>query len=341
MHLVTGGSGYFGEILADLIISKGEPVKIFDLNKPSIKIKNRVEFVRGDIREKSDLIKALKDVTHIHHNVAQVPLAKNKKLFFSVNYIGMQNLLECALNKNIKKIVYTSSSAVFGVPPFNPVNEEMVPKPFESYGKVKYEAELLCNKFVEQGLDISIVRPRTILGHGRLGIFSILFDWIKEGYNIPVLDDGRNIYQFIHARDLAEICWLASKQRGPNVFNAGAKNFCSMRETLEGLCHHANTGSKVKSVPRNFTESIMNLFSWLGISPLGKYHALMYGRSLFFDNEKVQKELGYQTSYSNIEAICETYDWYIKHSEMKDTDNKSLHQKKVNQKILGVIKYFL
>ena len=65
------------------------------------------------------------------------------------------------------------------------------------------------------GLDVSIVRPRTILGHGRLGIFGILFDWIADGADPIVLGDGSNRYQFVHADDLATVCLLAGDHAGP------------------------------------------------------------------------------------------------------------------------------
>jgi nucleoside-diphosphate-sugar epimerase len=63
------------------------------------------------------------------------------------------------------------------------------------------------------GLDVTIVRPRTILGHGRLGIFGILFEWVADGADIFVLGDGANRYQFVHADDLADVCVLAGSTR--------------------------------------------------------------------------------------------------------------------------------
>ncbi|MEJ7743382.1 MAG: NAD-dependent epimerase/dehydratase family protein [Nocardioidaceae bacterium] len=89
-------------------------------------------------------------------------------------------------------MVYTSSSAVFGIPKSNPVFPDTPPTPVEAYGQAKFEGELLCRAAVSRGLDVSIVRPRTILGLGRLGIFGILFDWIADGAAVPVLGKGDN-----------------------------------------------------------------------------------------------------------------------------------------------------
>jgi nucleoside-diphosphate-sugar epimerase len=84
------------------------------------------------------------------------------------------------------------------------------------------------------------------MGHGRLGIFQILFEWIYHRENVPVLDHGKNIYQFVHADDFAEACIQASHLKGADQFNCGTERFGTMREVLEHLCRHAATGSMVK-----------------------------------------------------------------------------------------------
>ena len=81
-----------------------------------------------------------------------------------------------------------------------------------------------------RGLDVSIIRPRTIMGHGRLGIFQILFEWIRTGYNVPVLGRGDNVYQFVHADDLADACILAAARPGVATYNCGTDRFGTMRE---------------------------------------------------------------------------------------------------------------
>jgi len=84
-----------------------------------------------------------------------------------------------------------------------------------------------------------------------------------------------------------------------------------MREVLEGLIAHACTLSKVKSVPMNLAIMGMKITSTLGLSPLGAYHALMYGRSMYFDITKARTELGWQPKYSNEEMFAQSYDWYL------------------------------
>jgi nucleoside-diphosphate-sugar epimerase len=342
MHLVTGGSGYFGQIVVQQLLARGAAVRVFDLNDFEGRHRAAVDLVRGDIRDAAAVGQACRGVTHIHHNVAQVPLAKDKALFWSVNRDGMRTLLEAAQAAGVAKLVYTSSSAFFGVPARNPVTEETVPSPAEDYGRAKLDGERLCRDYAARGLDVTIIRPRTILGSGRLGIFQILFEWIYQGDNIPILGKGDNIYQFVHADDLARACLLAAERPGPQVFNVGAEHFGTMGEVLEALCAFANTGSKVKSLPMGLMESAMNVASALRLSPLGSYHSLMYGRSLYFDVTKAKQVLGWTSTYSNTEALCESYDWYRSHrEEVLRRNTGSAHQQAVQQGVLRLVRYIL
>ena len=339
--LVTGGAGYFGSLLTQELRRKGHSCRIFDLNGLTDDI-DGVEVMTGDIRHYGEVLEACRGVDIIHHNVAQVPLAKDKHLFESVNHDGTRNILKAALECAVSKVVYTSSSAVYGVPERNPVTEDTVPRPMEAYGEAKYKAELLCREYVGKGLDVSVIRPRTIMGHGRLGIFQILFEWIRNGYNIPVLGSGGNIYQFIHANDLATVCISAGERAGPEAYNCGASRFGTMRQVLEALCEYARTGSRVRSVPMAPAVLLMKLTSILGLSPLGAYHSLMYGRSMYFDIDKARRHFGWEPKYSNEEMFIESYNWYISHRHEISTDlGSSPHRSRVNQRLLHLVKYVL
>lgn len=339
--LITGGSGYFGSLLLRKLLDTGVTCRVFDLNDAEDR-PPEVEFVRGDIRDAAAVAQACAGMDTVFHNVAQVPLAKQRALFQSVNITGTENMLKASREAGVRKVVYTSSSAVFGVPHQNPVTETTVPTPGEAYGRAKYEGELLCQRHAEKGLDVSIVRPRTILGHGRLGIFQILFEWIREGANIPVLGRGDNLYQFVHADDLAEACRLAAQRPGSAVYNCGTDRFGTMRESLESLCAHAGTGSRVKSVPMTPAVWAMQLTSALGLSPLGAYHSLMYGRSMYFDITKARTELGWRPRYSNVEMLNESYDWYLRHRDViLHATGASHHRSAVKQGVLRILKTIL
>lgn len=335
--LITGGSGYFGSCLRDHLRARGRKVRVFDLvdadDRPA-----DVDFVQGDIRDAGRVAAALAGCATVYHCVAQVPLARDQRLFQSVNVGGTATLLQAARAARVRKVIYVSSSAVFGAPKSNPVTEQTPPTPGEAYGRAKLAGEEVCRSHVAAGLDVTIVRPRTILGHGRLGIFQILFEWIRQGCNVPVLGRGENVYQFVHAEDLAEACRLAAERPGPALYHCGAARFGTMREALEALCAHAGTGSRVRSLPMAPAVALMKLTSALGLSPLGAYHALMYGRSLWFDITRAQTELGWQPRYSNTEMLIESYDWYLANRDrVLQAGGASRHRSAVRQGILALV----
>jgi nucleoside-diphosphate-sugar epimerase len=337
--LITGGSGYFGCVLRDRLRDAGCAVRILDLADSDDRPAD-VELARADIRDRDAVRDACAGVDTVFHNVAQVPLAKDRALFWTVNRDGTEILLDAARDAGVGKVVHTSSSAVFGIPSRNPVDDGVEPRPLEAYGEAKLAAERVVAAAVERhGLDVTIIRPRTILGHGRLGIFQILFDWVEEGRRIPVLGKGDNLYQFVHADDLADACIRAARRPGPAVYNIGSERFGTMRQTLEALCRHAGTGSTVYSLPMQPAVLAMKLTGALGLSPLGPYHALMYGRSLYFDLARPIAELGWHSTRSNEEMICESYDWYLAHKqEVRGRSGRSPHRAAVHQGVLGLLK---
>ncbi len=341
IHLVTGGSGYFGLLLVDNLLRAGHRVRVFDINDAEDR-PDEVEFIQGDIRDAEAVGRACEGARVVYHNVALVPLAKDKAAFWSVNRDGTRVLLESVKRARVAKLINTSSSAVFGVPSRNPVDDSVEPAPLEDYGRAKLAGETLCHEFIADGLDVTIIRPRTVMGHGRLGIMQILFEWIRTGKNVPVLGGGGNVYQFVHADDLAEACIKAGARTGPAVYNIGAEKFGSMRETLDSLCKHANTGSRVVSVPMAPAVAGMKLTSAVGLSPLGPYHALMYGRSMYFDITRPKAELDWQPQYSSEEMFRHSYDWYVEHrAEVMERKQVSHHRAAVRQGVLKLVSMFL
>ncbi|MCX5796368.1 MAG: NAD-dependent epimerase/dehydratase family protein [Elusimicrobia bacterium] len=338
--LVTGGCGYFGDLLTEHLLKSGHQVRIFDLDDGEPH-REGAEYRRADIRDRDAIAAACVGMDWVFHNVAQVPLAKDRALFWSVNRDGTENLLRAAAAAKVRKVVHTSSSAVYGRPLSNPVTEDTAPAPLEDYGRAKLAAEQLCLEHAAEGLDVTIIRPRTILGPGRLGIFQILFEWVRQGVNIPVLGSGDNRFQFVHAADLAQACLLAAARPGAEAYNCGAERFGTMREALEELCRHARTDSQVRSVPKAPAVALMRLCSALGLSPLGPYH-VMYGEELFFDISKAVHELGWKPRYSNFEMLMESYNWYAANRErVLSTSGSSFHRSAVSPGALSLLKHLL
>jgi nucleoside-diphosphate-sugar epimerase len=336
--LVTGGCGYFGSLLVQRLVASGHRVRVLDI-AAAADLPVGVELVRGDIRDAVVVREAVTGVDTVFHNVAQVPLARDRELLRTVNVDGTRVLLDACADGGVAKVVHTSSSAVFGVPRENPVRPTTTPRPLESYGEAKLIAEEICRDAVEnRGLDVTVIRPRTILGHGRLGIFGILFDWIADGADPFVLGRGDNRYQFVHAEDLAEACRLAGDRPGPEVFNVGTDRFGTMRDALENLCRHAGTGSRVRSLPTGATSAAMKAAARLRLAPFAPYHWIMYSKSMWFDTDHVAEKLGWSARWSNDEMFVDSYEWFLANRAGTDSESASHHRRSARQGALSLVK---
>lgn len=335
--LVTGGSGYFGSLVVDRLAADGHDVRVLDLNDADDRPAG-VEFLCGDVCDRRDVRDAVDGIDVVLHNVAQVPLARDPELLRTVNVDGTVNVLRASAAAGVAKVVHTSSSAVFGVPRANPVLPTTVPAPMETYGHAKLAAEWACLDAARDGLDVSIVRPRTILGHGRLGIFGILFDWIADGRDPIVLGDGTNRYQFVHADDLAEVCVRAAACDGPGVFNVGTDRFETMRETLAALCRYAGTGAVVRSLPAAPTVQAMRATARLGLTPFAPYHWMMYAESMWFDLAHLAERLDWTPRWSTDAMFAQSYDWFVAHRASTRDEGASRHRRSAEQGVLGVAK---
>ena len=335
--LITGGSGYFGTELAERALARGDAVRIFDLNPPGPTLAG-AEFVAGDVCDRAAVRAACEGVEVVLHNVAQVPLAKDRALFDAVNVGGTANVLVAARDARVAKVVHTSSSAVFGIPEHNPVTEDSPCHPLEAYGRAKLRAELLCHDAVAAGADVTIVRPRTVLGHGRLGVMAILFEFVADGAPVFVLGSGDNRYQLVHASDLADACLRAGDRAGPSVYNIGASEFGTMRETLQALVDHAQTGSHVRSLPVAPARLAMQGLAAVGLAPFAPYHWLLYSESLYFDVTRARTELGWEPAHSNASMVIESYEWFLAHREETDDGSRSHHQSPVRLGLLRALK---
>jgi nucleoside-diphosphate-sugar epimerase len=337
--LVTGGQGYFGSLLVSRLVASGHTVRVLDTDATGTQPAG-VDVTVADIRDARSVAAAVDGVDVVYHCVAEVPLARDPAALRSVNVDGTVTLLRTCHAAGVGKVVHLSSSAVFGVPASNPVLRDTVPNPQEPYGAAKLAAEWACLRAVAAGLDVTIVRPRTVVGHGRLGIFGILFEWIADGAAPFVLGDGSNRYQFVHADDLASLCISAAGRPGAAVYNAGTDRFGTMREAIEHLCAHAGTGTRVRSLPVRPAALAMRVTACLGLTPFAPYHWLMYSRSMWFDIEHAREELEWQPRYSNDEMLAESYDWFlVNRADPATTSSASPHQRTPTSRLLSTAKW--
>jgi len=340
LHLVTGGSGFLGDIIARRLLERGERVRILDIWKDA-RLSREVEFVECDIRNRSGVAKAMKDVDIVHHTAAVVPLTKSGTKFWEVNVTGSQIAAEEAVKARVQGFVHMSSSAIFGCPEHSPIHNDTPAMPVEIYGRAKLAGEKVVRDTCGRSqMPLVVIRPRTILSEGRLGIFQILFEWVFRGKNVYVIGSGDNLFQFVHAHDLMDAYMLVLEKEGTGVYNVGTDRFGALRQVLEKLIIHAGSASKVKSLPERLTINTLSLLDWMRLCPLAPYHYLTYHKPYCFDVSPLL-ELGWNPRYSNDEMFCESYDWFISHYDTLVAEEKnSPNRHPVREKILALVRLF-
>jgi nucleoside-diphosphate-sugar epimerase len=147
----------------------------------------------------------------------------------------------------------------------------------------------------------------------------------------------------VHAADLADACLRAGDRPGPSVYNVGASEFGTMRETLQALVDHARTGSRLRSLPVAPARFTMHALASLGLAPFAPYHWLLYSESLYFDVTKARVELGWEPQHSNASMVIESYEWFLAHratagESSADTSGRSHHQSPVRPGLVRLLK---
>jgi nucleoside-diphosphate-sugar epimerase len=338
LHLVTGGSGFVGSNIARLLRARGEEVRVLDTWKDEDQSAD-IEFVMADINDREAVDRAMRGVSYVHHNVALVPLAKAGKGFWTVNVDGTRTALDAARTAGVKMFCHMSSSAVFGLPTEMPITEKTELQPIEIYGRAKHAAEELVKQAGREGMPVSVIRPRTIVGPGRLGIFEILFDWIKDDANIYIIGPGTYPFQFIHVDDLAEVSILSALKERPGLFNAGTDRFSSLRDDLGALIAHAGSKSRIKSLPVWLAIGSLTVLDKLRLSPLGPWHYKTYHKPFYFDVQPTKDALGWTPKHDNVAILTKAYDWFVtSRGDRHASAGTSFHKQPVKQGILRLLK---
>jgi nucleoside-diphosphate-sugar epimerase len=337
-HLVTGGCGFLGTLITRRLLERGESVATLDVWEDPARPKGAA-FIRGDVCDRAAVAQAMAGVAVVHHTAALVPLSKAGDLFRRVNVEGSRIVAEEAVRAGAQVFVHMSSSAIYGGHPPGPITLQTAPAPVEVYGRSKLEAETAVRDVCEKaGLPLILVRPRTILGYGRLGIFQLLFDWVREGRAVYVVGDGNIRYQFVHAHDLMSAYMMAIDRGRAGVFNVGTDRFGTLRAALQHLIVHAGTASRVRSLPELLTIGSLTFLDRVGLSPLAPWHYLTYHKELFFDVAPLL-EMGWRAKYSNDEMFRETYDWFIANQEaLRKEGQGGANSSPVKENILWLLK---
>lgn len=341
LWLVTGGAGFLGQAVTRRLVGEGARVRILDTApKPAELADARVEYIQGDIRDAATCAKAVEGAYAVVHAAAALPIHRSKRLIHAVNVDGTRNLLSAAAAQATPpRFVFISSTAVYGLHKHHPITEASPMVPVGPYGSSKVEAEQVCASFRDR-LHVAVVRPKTFLGQGRLGVFEILFDWIHDGKRIPLIGNGRNRYQLLDVEDLVDaIVLCAQHSAGSDTFNVAAQQFGTLREDLTPLFEAAGRKPRFLPTPRRTAVSALFVLDKLRLSPLTRWHYGTMSSDSYVETDKARDLLGFVPRRSNRDTLLAAYTWYHAHRDVvRAAGSGTTHTVAWNQRALKLLK---
>jgi nucleoside-diphosphate-sugar epimerase len=340
--LLTGGAGFFGDLLKRRLLEDGHRVVSVDLERDEY-AHPALTSVQGDIRDAGLLHRLAEQHSFdaVMHVAAMLAHAiKDKDLLWQSNVDGTRNVAEVAKTHGIGKVVFTSSNCLWGSSFDRPVTEDDVPAPVELYGRSKLEGEKILLDEYGGVFDTVVFRCPTIVEAGRLGLLAILFEFMDENRKVWVVGGGRNRYQFIYALDLADACVRALDHTGGGVFNIGSDDVPTFREAYQYVIREAGSTSKVANLPRSLAIPAMKLAYALKLSPLGPYQYKMIAEDFVFDTSKIKRELGWQPTLTNSEMLLRAYRYYADNAaEIRSRTDVSAHKQAADMGVIRVLKW--
>jgi nucleoside-diphosphate-sugar epimerase len=308
-YAISGGAGFLGLHLARHFVAQGHDVRTLDVVPIDDPVERDVTEIRGDMRDSAQARELCSGADVLVHAAAALPIRGSRREIMSVNVKGTAALLAAAREEGVRRVVYISSTAVYGVPKVHPLAEDFPLEGVGAYG----ESKIACERLVAAStLETVIIRPKTFLGPERLGVFEILFDWIRDGRRIYVLGSGDNRYQLLAVEDLVDaIARACTADVAGDVFNVGATEFGTVRRDLEALIAHAGTASLLRPIPARPAEVALRALELAKLSPLGQWHYKTASRDSFVDVSKAERLLGWHATKSNADTLVENYDWYV------------------------------
>lgn len=239
---VTGGAGFVGNNIARLLVSKGHDVMIIDNlhtgSKENLKgILDKIEFYNIDIREFDKLENILKNVDGVFHEAALTIVQESfvqQKEYFDVNVKGTENIMKIAEKYKIK-LVYASSSSIYGNSQKIPIKEEYSRNPINPYGETKLQDELLAEKYTKKRTKIIGLRYFNIYGKGQTGsyagVITQFMNKISGKKELEINGDGEQVRDFIHVSDIAQANLSAMESKAEfGFFNIGTGKKTSIKE---------------------------------------------------------------------------------------------------------------
>ncbi len=250
--LITGGAGFVGSHLAEELIKKGNSVTILDdLNTGKMtnleKIKDKIKFVQGDIRDKNILKEIMKDKDGVFHQAARASVQESfekPEEYHDVNVNGTENIFAQAKEYGIK-VVYASSSSIYGNPIELPIKENASKNPINPYAETKVEKEKLAEKYARMGLKVIGMRYFNIFGERQskeyAGVVKLFLENIQNKIPPKINGDGSQARDFVYVGDVVKANIMAMESDVDHeFFNVGTNSNISVLELANIMIKASN-----------------------------------------------------------------------------------------------------
>jgi dTDP-glucose 4,6-dehydratase len=277
-----------------------------------------VEAVRLDITDAGSLeALALGPDDVVYHLAARqyhlpVPSEGRTAFFEDVNTAGTQNLLRHMQKGEARRLVFFSTDMVYGLPQAVPVRPDHPIRPLGPYGESKAKAEALCREYRDEGMDITILRPRLIVGPGRLGVLAKLFGLIRAGLPVPLIGNGTNRYQMISVFDCVSAARAAVAAGLPaGAYNLGSANPPLVRDLLREVIRTAGSRSILVPTPARAVKATLSALDRLGRPVMYREQYAIADIDCIVDIGQTEAALGWTPRDSDGDMRAQAYDEFV------------------------------
>lgn len=325
--LVTGGGGFLGTyIIKELLKNPTYIVTNFSRHSYAHLEEIGVPTIKGDLRKREDIEKALEGIEAIFHVAALAGVWGKFEDYYDINYLGTKNLLEVAREKGVQKFVYTSTpSVVFNNGDLMGVGEEQpyAEKFLNAYSETKTMAEKLVLTMNDgESFLTCAIRPHLIWGPGDPHLFPRVIQKGKLG-KLRIVGDGENLVDIIYVENAALAHVLAFENLKPGSKVAGEAYFVGQERPVKlwDFINQVLGYLKIEPVMRSIDVSSAYRLGWLlekvygllGIKkpepPMTRFVALNLGKSHYFSHEKAKRDFGYVPKISIEEGLKKTFSY--------------------------------